>query len=133
MSQIIKIQIKTDVSVKITVPAVAGITFLAAPNLFGRLQVASKNSEATRGQNGREHAVAWRRIGMQQAMCFGDGEFQISPTGAFIFGGGLDAAQRGIVVNEISQAAQAGKRIFSATVECVAKMARGIATMMAKT
>src|SRR5260221_13257162 len=49
-AQIVQVQVKTDVSIKIAISRIARITFLSAPDLFARLSITTKNG----GSCGRE-------------------------------------------------------------------------------
>ena len=69
---VIEIQIKTNVPVKVPVVHVAGITFLRAPDLFRRFNIASECSHAIRRKNRRVHSVSWARMGKHDAMRIGD-------------------------------------------------------------
>src|SRR5207249_12042077 len=67
-SDVIKVQIETDVAVEIAVARVAGITLVPAPNLFGGIQVAAESSDAVRREDRRKHAEARTRVGVQHAV-----------------------------------------------------------------
>src|SRR5258708_9345819 len=60
--EIIEIQIEGDVAVEIAVARVAGIALVAAPDLFGGIEVAAKGGKAIGGQNGRKDGVTMPRL-----------------------------------------------------------------------
>ena len=65
---VIEIEVEADVAVKIAVTRVAGITFVLAPDLARRIEVAPERGDAVGRENRRERAVARARAGVQQAV-----------------------------------------------------------------
>src|ERR1700722_10498342 len=69
---IIKIQVEADVAVKITIARVAGITFVLAPDLARRIEIAPERGDSVRRENRRERSVARTWLGVQNAVCVED-------------------------------------------------------------
>src|SRR5258708_6355231 len=57
-AQIVQVQVKTDVSIKIAISRIARITFLSAPDLFARLSISTKNGGTPGLDINGEHRVA---------------------------------------------------------------------------
>src|SRR5438874_4996049 len=57
-THVIEIEVEPDVAVEIAIARIAGVPFVPAPDLFGRIEVASEGSNAVRREDRREHAVA---------------------------------------------------------------------------
>jgi hypothetical protein len=57
-SDVIKVQVESNVTVEIAVARVAGIALLPAPDLAGCFQIAPKRGDAVWGEDGGEDAVA---------------------------------------------------------------------------
>src|SRR5437867_61665 len=69
---IIEVEVEANVAIKIAVTRVAGIAFVAAPNLLGRVAVAPKSGDCFGGENGSEDGVAGARRGIQKAVRIDD-------------------------------------------------------------
>src|SRR5215472_16140788 len=67
-SDIVEIQIKADVAVKIAVTGVAGIAFALAPDLARGIEIAPEGSDAIGRKDWSERAEARARICVQDAM-----------------------------------------------------------------
>src|SRR5687767_16004118 len=65
---VVIVEIKSNIPVEIAVTRVARVALVLAPNLFGRIEVASKSRQALRGKDGGKNAVARARPAMEQPM-----------------------------------------------------------------
>src|ERR1700690_1926729 len=65
---VIEIEVEADVAVKITIPRVAGITFVLAPDLPRGIKVASERGDAVGRENRRERAETRAGTRVQHAM-----------------------------------------------------------------
>src|SRR5207245_189904 len=54
---VVEVEVEADITVKITIARVAGIPFVPAPDLSGRLQVAPKRRDAVGREDRGEHAI----------------------------------------------------------------------------
>src|SRR5438552_5546900 len=68
-TQIVQIQIITDVAIEIAIGWVTRISFLGAPDLFARFAIPSKSRGTSGREAGRVDGVAWARIAEHQAVC----------------------------------------------------------------
>src|SRR5438034_2575039 len=71
-SHIRQIEIEADVAVKIAVARVAGVAFVAAPDLAGGIAVAAKGGNPFGGENRGEDGIARLRAGMENAVSVSD-------------------------------------------------------------
>ena len=67
-TQIVEIQIVTDVAVEVAIGRVAGITFLCAPDLFARFAVPSESGRTGSREAGGEDGVSRSWIPKHQAV-----------------------------------------------------------------
>src|SRR5207245_707257 len=67
-SHIRQIEIEADVAVKIAVARVAGVAFVAAPDLAGGVPVAAKGGNAFGSEDGGEDGITRLRAGVENAV-----------------------------------------------------------------
>src|SRR5665647_1567177 len=65
---VVEIEVKADVAVKIAVTHIAGITFMFAPDLAGGIVVAPERGDAVGRVNRREGAKTRTRFGVQNSV-----------------------------------------------------------------
>src|SRR5439155_14307111 len=70
--EVVEVQIESDVAVEIAIARIAAITLLPAPDLSGRIEVATERGDAVGGEERGEDTVARPRPGEQNAVRIGD-------------------------------------------------------------
>src|SRR5262245_12079600 len=82
---VVKIQIEADVTIKVAVPSITGVSLVPAPDLFCRFQVPTKSRDAIGREDRCEYRVTRPRASMQDSM-----GFQHEPSKARLRQGVLD-------------------------------------------
>src|SRR5258705_912208 len=67
-SHVVVIQVEPDVPVEIPITRIPGVTFVFAPDLARRIQVAAERRDAIMGEDRRKYAVARARAAIEQPM-----------------------------------------------------------------
>src|SRR5438477_10481518 len=69
---VIVVQVKSDVAIEVPVTVVTGVTFVFAPDLAGRFEIAPKRRYAIGGKYRREHPIPRPGTRMEQSVCVDD-------------------------------------------------------------